>query len=375
MTDHAVLLDRLAKLAVHTGLNLEAGQELLLAAPLESAPLVRLIAEHAYKAGAKLVTPLFADDATNLARFRHAPADSFDYAAQWLFDATATAMRNGAARLTIAGDDPNLLSGQDPDKSARANRARAIASRGPLELLTSFETNWSIVPYATTPWARLVFPGVSDAEAVGLLWDAIFAITRADRDDPVAAWAEHGATLQARTRYLTEAQFDALRFRGPGTDLRVGLSQGHIWLGGPTATKKGLVTIPNMPTEEVFTTPHFAQTEGYVRSTKPLSYSGTLIKDIAVRFEQGRIVHAQASAGLEVLEKVLGTDPGRGSWARWRWCRIRRRFRPAGCCFTILCSMKTRRAIWRSGRLTASAWKAAPRRAPRSWNGGGRIRA
>jgi len=309
-TSFETRLDRLATLAVRVGLNLRQGQELVMTAPIEAMPLVRRIAEHAYKAGATLVTPLIGDDEVALARYRHATDDAFDVAPGWLFNAMADAFRGGAARLAVVGDDPTLLSGQDPARVARANKARSIAYRPALELITGFAINWNIVPAATPGWARQVFPGLPEDEAVARLWDAIFAACRVDRADPVSEWARHNATLHARTAFLNGKDFSELHFRGPGTDLRVGLADGHLWSGGAEAAKNGITCNPNIPTEEVFTTPHKDRVEGVVRSTKPLAYQGTLIEDIAVRFEGGRIVEANASKGAEVLRKVIATDEG-----------------------------------------------------------------
>jgi aminopeptidase len=310
LMDHETRLDRLAEVAVRVGLGLEAGQEVVLTAPIEAAPLVRRIAEHAYKAGAKLVSPIFSDEAVTLARFQHAPADAFDYAPFWMFEGMAAAFRSGAARLAIGGEDPQLLSGQDPDKVARANRARSVAYRPALDLITTFAINWNIVCYATPSWARTVFPNLPEAEGVARLWDAIFAASRVDAPDPVAAWTAHNAALHARTAHLNGKRYAALHFTGPGTDLRVGLADGHVWLGGSEPAKNGIVCNPNIPSEEVFTAPHLGRVDGVVRSTKPLSYQGTLIQDIAVRFEAGRIVQTAARTGLEVLERVLATDEG-----------------------------------------------------------------
>lgn len=311
MTDFETKLDRLAALAVRVGLNLRAGQEVVMTAPVEALPLVRRIAAHAYQAGATLVTPLIGDDEVALARYRHAhPDTAFDVAPGWLFEAMANAFRGGAARLAVVGDDPTLLAGQDPAKVARANKARSIAYRPALELITGFAINWNLVPAATPGWARQVFPELPQDQAVAALWEAIFAACRVDAADPVAEWARHNATLHARTAFLNGKDYAALHFRGPGTDLRVGLADGHLWSGGAEQAKNGITCNPNIPTEEVFTTPHKLRVDGVVRSTKPLAYQGTLIEDIAVRFEGGRIVEANASKGAEVLHKVLATDEG-----------------------------------------------------------------
>ena len=307
---HEARLDRLAEVAVRVGLGLERGQEVVMTAPVTALPLARLITEHAYRAGASLVTTLFSDEPSTLARFALAPDEAFDTAPGWLFDGMAAAFRGGAARLAIAGEDPALLAGQDPDKIARANLARSAAYRPALELITGFATNWTIVSCATPAWARMVFPDLPEAEGVARLWDAIFAASRVDRPDPVTAWRAHNAELQDRTRSLNARRFATLHFRGPGTDLRVGLADGHAWLGGAERAKNGVLCNPNIPTEEVFTTPHAQRVAGTVRSTKPLSYQGTLIQDIQVRFEAGRIVDATARTGSEVLGRVLDTDEG-----------------------------------------------------------------
>ena len=168
---HAARLDRLAEVAVRVGLGLAPGQELVLTAPLGAVPLVRRVTEHAYRAGASLVTTLYADDECTLSRFKHAPDAAFDYAPAWMFEGMAAAFRNGAARMAIGGDNPALLAGQDPDRVSRANRARSVAYRPALELITGFATNWSIVCYATPAWAALMFPdlpeGGSGRQAVG----------------------------------------------------------------------------------------------------------------------------------------------------------------------------------------------------------------
>ena len=306
----AVRMDRLTEIAVRVGLNLARGQELVITAPLDAVALVRRVTEHAYRAGASLVTALYTDDESRLARFRFAPDEAFDVASGWLAEGIANAFRGNAARMAISGDDPGLLGAQDPDKVSRASRAASRVNRPSLELITNFAINWNIVACATPAWARAVFPGLAEADAVARLWDAIFKASRMDGADPVADWAAHNDALAARGRRLNEQRFDALHFRGPGTDLSVGLADGHLWAGGAERAANGIVCNPNIPTEEVFTTPHRARVEGTVRSTKPLSYQGTLIEDIAVRFEAGRIVDAHAARGEHVLTRVLGTDEG-----------------------------------------------------------------
>ncbi len=303
-------LDTFARVTVASGLGLRPGQELLITAPLEALPLVRRITEQAYQAGATLVTTMYIDDEATLARYRFGQDASFDHAATWLHDGIATAYRAGAARLGITGGDPALLAHQDPAKVSRANLAASRANRPALELITRHEINWCIVAAATPAWARVVFPGEPEEVAVARLWDAILASSRIDGPDPAAAWKKHGAELQQRAAMLNGKRYAALRYTGPGTDLELGLADGHLWQGGGTTALNGIPCLPNIPTEEVFTTPHRERVSGTVRSTKPLSYQGTLIEEIAVRFEGGKVVEARAKTGQEVLERMLSTDGG-----------------------------------------------------------------
>ena len=303
-------LDRLAQVAVHAGLGLAPGQQLVMTATLDAIPLARRITEHAYKAGASLATTLFTDEESTLLRFRYGREASFDAAASWLYEGMAQAFRNGAARLAITGSDPSLLSKEDPEKVSRVNRATSKAYRPALELITRHEINWTIVACATPAWAAAVFPDLPQDEALARLWDAIFAASRVDQPDPVAAWKEHDANLHARASRLNGKRYSALHFRGPGTGLRVGLADDHLWLGGGTTAGNGQYCIPNMPTEEVFTTPHKDRVEGRVTSSKPLSYQGTMIEEISVRFEAGQIVEAHATRGDQVLQRMIETDEG-----------------------------------------------------------------
>ncbi len=307
---HAARLDRLAAVAIKVGLGLAPGQELLITASLEALPLVRRVTEHAYKAGATLVTTFFIDDEATLARFRYASDAGFDTAATWLQDGVAQAFRNNAARMAIAGTNPSLLAKEDPEKVGRANRAASKASRPAMELITRHAINWTIVAAATPAWADAVFPNEPEKTAVDKLWNAIFAASRVDAPDPVAAWREHDDGLRLRATFLNDRRYSALHFRGPGTDLRVGLADDHVWMGGGTTAGNGLACIPNIPTEEVFTTPHCKRVVGTVTSTKPLSYQGTLIEGIRVRFEGGRVVESHATQGEAVLRKMLETDEG-----------------------------------------------------------------
>ncbi|MDQ2924531.1 MAG: aminopeptidase [Acidobacteriota bacterium] len=305
-------LDRLAEVSIRIGLGLQPGQELVLTAPTDALPLVRLVTEHAYRAGAKLVTTFFTDDETTLARYQHAPDDSFDYAPQWLQDAIATAFRGGAARMGITGANPALLAQQDPGKVSRANIAASKASKPAMELITRHEINWTIVACATPAWAALVFPDDPTPAALSKLWDAVFSASRITSADPVAEWKEHGEGLKRRVNFLNARRYHDLRFHTPdgATDLTVGLADQHLWAGGGTTAGNGIYCQPNIPTEECFTTPHKDRVSGVVTASKPLSHQGTLIENIRCTFKDGSIVEATATAGEAALNKLISADDG-----------------------------------------------------------------
>jgi aminopeptidase len=307
---HEKLLDTYAKLAVRTGLNLQKGQQLVITAPLDAVPLVRRITEQAYRAGASLVTTIYADDETTLVRFQHAPDDAFDTAPGWLFNGMAEAFRGGAARLAIAGENPALLAGQNPEKLSRANKARSMAYRPALELITGFAINWCVIAAATPAWAKSVFPGLPESEALDRLWQSIFACTKVDQPDPIAAWEQHNADLLRRTEFLNKRRYRALKYKGPGTDLMLGLAEEHVWKGGGGKALNGVFCNANIPTEEVFTAPHKDMVDGVVCSSKPLSYQGSLIDGIKVRFERGRIVEMTAAKGQDAFRNLIDTDEG-----------------------------------------------------------------
>ena len=314
MTQNALInpehLDRLANLAVRTGVALQPRQDLLITAPIEALPLVRRIAVHAYKAGAGLVTPLFSDPELTLARYHHASDAAFDSAATWLYNGMGEAFDANTARMAIAGDDPMLLANEDPQKVGRANKANSIAYKPARERITQFNVNWNIISWPGLAWAQRMFPDLPPDVAQGTLADAIFTASRVDQSNPSAAWLVHNAALRKRSDWLNGQNFHALHFVGPETNLTVGLADGHEWMGGASTAKNGVTCNPNIPSEEVFTTPHAMRVDGYVRSTKPLSHQGSLIEDIEVRFDAGRIVEAKASRGAEVLTKVLDSDEG-----------------------------------------------------------------
>ena len=303
-------IDRLAELAVKTGLALNPGQDLMITAPIEALPLVRKITDYAYKSGACVVTPIFSDPEMVLSRYRNALDASFDQAANWLYDGMGAAFDNNTARLAIVGDDPMLLANEDPEKVGRVNKANSQALTPARERITRFDINWNIVAWPGLAWAKRMFPDLPENEAQAKLAEAIFSASRVNVSNPIEAWNNHNKNLRKRSNWLNQQNFASLHFSGPGTDLTVGLADGHEWMGGASLARNGITCNPNIPSEEVFTTPHCMKVQGTVSSTKPLSHQGTLIDNICVKFEAGSITEAHASKGEEVLLKVLDSDEG-----------------------------------------------------------------
>ena len=294
---HEQKLDLLAEVAVKVGLGLKEGQELVMTASLDAVPLARRITEQAYRAGAHLVTTLYADDDASLMRYHYAPDAAFDKAREVALrrDGRGVQERSGAAGDCRRESVAAVERGSGQRWGGRIARFRT-AYRPALELITRHEINWTIVSSATPAWAAQLFPNDKPDVAVEKLWDAIFRTTRINVDDPVSDWKRHDAGLQKRAAYLNEKRYSALKYRGPGTDFTLGLADDHVWMGGGTTAGNGIYCIPNMPTEEVFSMPHKDRADGTVTATKPLSHQGTMIEGIQVRFEKGRIVEAMRAA-------------------------------------------------------------------------------
>ncbi len=299
-----------ADLLVKVGVNLQPGQGLLVRAQTEAAPLVRKVVETAYRLGSPLVDVSWSDDEVTRARFLHAPADSFERVPTWRADGHLAMAQQGFASLAILSDDPDLLAGTEPERWATYARAWQRANRAYQQIAMSDGIAWSVAGNGGLAWARKVFPGVEDGQAVASLWDAIFAASRVTASDPVAAWEQHNARIKGWGARLNARRYAAVRFRGPGTDLRVGLADGHSWEGGSAATPDGTRFMPNMPTEEIFTAPHRERVDGVVKASMPLANGGSVIDDFTLRFENGAVVQARAGTGQAALDRILDTDEG-----------------------------------------------------------------
>jgi aminopeptidase len=303
--DPAERLERYARLTVEIGCNLAPGQDLRIAAQPEHLPFVRAIAKVAYEQGAHYVETAYVDNHIRRARIQHAPEESLDWSPPWSLALIDHLAATNGALVSITGDpEPELLSDLDGTRIAKA-RPRELAEKV-LAATGDGRIAWTIVAYPNEGWARTVF-GEPDVER---LWDAVARAMRLDEADPVAAWREHVQRLDVRAAQLNERRFDSVRFRGPGTDLTVGLMPESRWLAAADESVTGRTFIANMPTEEVYTTPHRLRTEGVVSSTMPLALHGQVVRDLELRFAAGKAVEVKASTGADLARQELKTDDG-----------------------------------------------------------------
>ncbi|HTG89395.1 MAG TPA: aminopeptidase [Vicinamibacterales bacterium] len=306
-----------AELAVRVALNVQPGQRVMIIGPLanggaslESAPLARQIAAAAYRAGSPLVETIYGDEAQQSLRFKHAPRESFGSFSSWLPAALSEHVRAGHAVLSISANDPDLLQGESPDLVGTLLQSTAREMRPFREQVSRNDTNWAVVAAASAGWAAKIFPGIPTSTAVSKLWDAIARMCRLDTADPLAAWETHLGNLAARSEYLNNKRYSALKYTGPGTNLTLGLPEGHIWVSGRSVSRGGIPFTANLPTEEVFTIADKDRVDGTVRASKPLSYGSTLIDGFSVTFERGRIVKMTAEKNADTLQRLLDTDEG-----------------------------------------------------------------
>jgi aminopeptidase len=303
-------LQRYADVAVRVGVNVQPGQRLIISADIDTARLVRAMVRSAYQAGARFVDVLWGDGQVALARLQYAPRDSFDEHDGWRDAALTALVDGGAGLLSITSRDPDLFKDQPPELVSHVQRVYAAQRKPLLERVGRNIPNWAVVAAPSPGWARRVFPDLAPDEAVARLWEAILSMCRLDTPDPVAAWRSHIADLAAQRDQLNRQAFAALRYTGPGTDLTVGLADGHTWESGSSLNAAGTEFVANMPTEEVFTAPHRSRVDGVVRASRPLNYAGVLIDQFSLTFEGGRVVRAEAAQGEEVLRNLIATDEG-----------------------------------------------------------------
>jgi len=308
---NTMLLEKYADLIVKTGVNIQKGQTLVISSPIECASFARMMAEVAYLAGARDVVISYKDELFSKLRFLQAPEEIFTEFPDWQKEFYLSYVKQGAAFISIAASDPELLKEVNPDRVAKVQKASNVALQEYRERLMSNKNPWCVVSIPTKSWAKKVFPSLSEDEAMEELWEAIFKTVRVDAGDPVAAWSHHKNKLKVSADFLNSKQFKFLRYKNSlGTNLEIELPENHIWLGGSEYTPEGVEFIANMPTEEVFTLPKKTGVNGLVVSSMPLNYNGNLIEQFSLTFKAGKIIEFTAVKGYEVLKKLIETDEG-----------------------------------------------------------------
>ncbi|MDY0322807.1 MAG: aminopeptidase [Candidatus Carbobacillus sp.] len=307
---HDERLKEYAKLAVLAGVALQKDQDLVVRAPLEAQPLAEEIVRLAYAQGARYVHMEWSDEGITRARFEHASDQALQYFPKWIANGYEEMAQAGAAFLTIYAPNPDLLSDLPPTRVAMGTKTVSEVMKGYRAYLMSDRARWSLISYPTSSWAKKVFPELDIEEAKKRLWEVILRTARAATGDPLENWRKHRRNLERRVDILNAKRYRALYYRAPGTDLKVGLPEGHLWHGGGSIDARGIPFLPNIPTEEVYTMPHRERVEGTVRATKPLVYNGSLIDGFTLTFENGRVVSARAERGEDVLHQLLDMDEG-----------------------------------------------------------------
>ncbi len=302
-------LSRLADLAVVVGANVQPGQIVGVTADLGHEDLVRAVAASAYSHGAKFVDVWYIDPLVKRARIEFAPDDSLEFVPPWYGHRMLALGEERGANIVIRGlTVPNALEGLDPQRAGRDQLPRVKETN---VIVNERTVNWTIVAYPTPAWARLVFPDLDDDAALERLWEEVRHVSRLDEPDPLEAWEQRIDQLERAAETLNDADLDAVHFEGEGTDLTIGLLPSSIWRMARWSTVANVRHLPNVPTEEVFTSPDPERVEGHVRSTKPLVLSdGTLVTGLRVRFEGGRAVEVAADEGGEVLRGRTQIDDG-----------------------------------------------------------------
>ncbi|MBA9083980.1 aminopeptidase [Fontibacillus solani] len=310
MSDFGQKLQKYAELAVKVGVNVQPGQNLIVNATIDSAELVRLIVKEAYNAGARFVKVNWSDDVVTRLRYEKAADESFLDDPKWYAGEMLEYVQNGAAVLHVISSDPDLLNGISSERITNHQKTYGHAMSQYRDLQMADKFSWSIVAVPSISWAAKVFPELPDNEQIPALWEAIFRTVRIDQPDTIEAWRNHIANLSSKAHYLNDKKYQKLHYIAPGTDLTIGLPEGHIWVAAESINAQGNTFLANLPTEEVFTAPLKTGVDGTVSSTKPLSYNGNIIDDFKLTFQNGRIIDFSAEVGESSLKQLVELDEG-----------------------------------------------------------------
>lgn len=305
------MINQYANLIVKKGVNLQKGQDLVITADVACAPLVKAIAKEAYKAGAKDVIPYYVDDEITKLRYMNNNIDFFKEVPLYIKELRNQYALKHAAVVSITSEDPDAFKDVDPQKMATYSASYHQACDVFYDHLDLGIDRWCIVGAPSLKWANKVFNDMSDKEAMEALWKAIYHVTRVDTPDPLQAWEDHRQSFEKRVKILNEMNIEELHYTNSlGTNLYVTMNPGYLFAGGGSYTTDGIYSFPNMPTEEIFTSPDYKKTRGVVYSSMPLNYNGALVKDFSMTFEDGKVVSYDAKQGKDVLKSIIETDEG-----------------------------------------------------------------
>ncbi|MNO12454.1 Aminopeptidase 2 [compost metagenome] len=310
MSDFGQKLQKYAELAVKVGVNVQPGQTLIVNATVDSAELVRLIVNEAYDAGARFVKVNWSDDVVTRLRYEKAAEESFLDEPKWYAGEILELVKNGAAVLHVISSDPDLLNGISSERITNHQKTYGKAMSQYRDLQMADKFSWSIVAVPSQSWAAKVFPELPEHEQVPALWEAIFRTVRIDQPDTIEAWRHHISNLSSKAAYLNDKKYAKLHYIAPGTDITIGLPEGHIWVAAESINEQGNTFLANLPTEEVFTAPLKTDVEGTISSTKPLSHNGNIIDKFKLTFKNGRIVDFSAEVGEPILKQLVELDEG-----------------------------------------------------------------
>ena len=302
--------EKYAELILKKGLNIKKGECFTVSVNEDTLPLVRVIAKQAYKMGVKDIIFLFNDDDLTLSKYLYANDAAFDEFPKFKVEYAENYLKAGYHRLALHTANPELLQSVDPKRLDKWESVFARANKRVQKYTMNNMVKWVVAAAASPAWAKSLFPDLSVEKAVEKLWENIFAATRVNLDDPIAAWSEHDKNLKKYSKFLNKSQFTKLIYKAPGTDLEVCLVENHIWQGGSGTSKAGATFFANIPTEEIFTMPHAYKVNGVVKATKPLIELGNTIENFSFTLKDGKIVDYTAEKGKDVLKTLLSIDEG-----------------------------------------------------------------
>ncbi|MGT2932919.1 aminopeptidase [Streptococcus catagoni] len=304
-------LEKYANLLIKKGLNVQEGHTIVITIAVEHHHFARILTQKAYENGAAEVFVDYTDDIITREKLLHADTERLSNIPNFVVEKSDYLLEKKASRLVVRSANPNVFANVDPDRLSTLTKATSLALENQRAATQANKVSWNLVAAASPEWAAMVFPELnSQEEQVDALWDAIFKMNRIYEADPIEAWNKHQERLEEKANLLNDYQFDALHYMAPGTDLTLGMPENHLWEAAGSTNAQGEVFIANMPTEEVFSAPDYRRADGYVSSTKPLSYAGVVIEDMTFTFKDGQIVDVTAKKGEETIKRLVQENDG-----------------------------------------------------------------